>query len=773
MRRRARGLTLAVAVASMAVTATSCAATSTSTNGVAPVPVVADPGAFVGHGSVGQAYITGTTPGRELVLVNAAGHQVASGTTDAYGSLVVRNLVPGPGYRFRTSVRGREIQTPPFPVLSLSDIPPQSFYADQHMHVGLNYITMRDGVKLAATLRLPYGESLKDGPFPTVIEDSGYAIAAPGDLLAHELDPQAGGNPALLPDSATAVGSVVAPLLGFATVSLQMRGTGCSGGAFGLFDLPTTADGYDAVEIVAAQPFVKGHRVGLVGISYSGISQLFVAGTRPPGLAAIAPMSVTDDLYSTGYPGGIFNDGFADSWIQQRVQDAEPAPQGGQPYARALIAAGDKQCLANQRLRLQTQNVDALLADNTHRTPSLFEVRSPSAWAAKIDVPVFLTGQFQDEQTGGQWPAVIAALRHDPDVFVTMQNGVHTDSLSPETLSRWIEFLHLFVADDLPSEPGITDYLAATLFKVTTGASAAPLPPLRFTTAPSVAVARQEFEGETPRIRVLFDNGGGSVPGALGTQWEADYSTWPPPTAVATTYDLGLGGMLTTVAGAPSTVAFRPDPSTRPATDLPAGASVGVALPPYDWTPLTPGAGLGFISAPLADDVVAIGPASLDVWLESSASDTDLQATVSDVLANGSEMFVQSGVLRASDRALDARLSTALSPVPTYLAADATPLPSGTWSLVRIPILPFAHAFRVGDRIRVTITAPGGDRPAWAFATYQTDGAVVDAVSLGGTHSSTLVLPIVPGLRPTDPPPRCPSLRGEPCRTYVPASNGG
>ena len=90
-----------------------------------------------------------------------------------------------------------------------------------------------------------------------------------------------------------------------------MRGTGCSGGAYDLFGYPSDYDAYDAVEIVAHQNWVANHKVGMVGISYSGLSELPSAGTDPPDLAAIAPMSPTDDLFSTGYPGGIFNDGFA------------------------------------------------------------------------------------------------------------------------------------------------------------------------------------------------------------------------------------------------------------------------------------------------------------------------------------------------------------------------------------------------------------------------------------------------------------------------------
>ncbi len=69
-------------------------------------------------------------------------------------------------------------------MLSTRSTPPPSFYADQHLAAGLNYLTMRDGVKLAATVRLPPGKTLADGPFPTVIEYSGYAVAGPASLIA-------------------------------------------------------------------------------------------------------------------------------------------------------------------------------------------------------------------------------------------------------------------------------------------------------------------------------------------------------------------------------------------------------------------------------------------------------------------------------------------------------------------------------------------------------------------------------------------------------------
>jgi predicted acyl esterase len=111
--------------------------------------------------------------------------------------------------------------------------------------------------------------------------------------------------------------------------------------------------------------------------------------------------------------------------------------------------------------------------------------------------------------------------------------------------------------------------------------------------------------------------------------------------------------------------------------------------------------------------------------------------------------------------------------VPTHLPRDARPLPKGRFTLVRVPLFPVAHAFRAGSRIRVTIEAPGGDRPRWRFRTIEA-GRTTNTVGLGGARASRLVMPVVAGATANGtplPPPT--ALRGEPDRAYVPASNGG
>jgi uncharacterized protein len=751
-----------VVAALAALTTAGMFVATTSTPSFAATP-------FQGHGSIGEAYAIGATPGEHLMLVDGSGSKVGSGVVDDLGGIIIRNLSAGRGFRFEETA-GKHRKTATFSVLSAHSTPPASLYSDQHLHAGLNYVTMRDGISIAATVRLPPGKTLADGPFPTVIEYSGYATAAPHSLI-DALEGKAPTSDALLPDTATVVGSVIAPLLGFVTVSVQMRGTGCSGGAFDLFGLPSDYDGYDMIQTVGAQSWVLHHKVGMVGISYSGISQFEVAGTDPPDLAAITPLSSTDDLFSTGYPGGIYNTGFAGSWIAQREVDAEAAPQGGQPWATAEIATGDTTCLANQVLHPEAQQLESLVGPGLSRVPSLFDQRSPAVWATHIKIPVFLVGALEDEQTGPQWPALITALSHDKTVYATMLNGTHIDSLGPDTLSRWLEFLDIYVAGRVPTQNPFLTLLAPEVYaQATGGAKAMTLPSVRFTTDTSVSAARADFAAHDPRVRVLFDNGGGTLgPGALQPTFEADYSTWPAPGKV-TRYYLGSGGTLTSAKGRATNASFRPNPGVRPATDLPTGNAFA-AQPPYNWTTVPAANGVAFETPAFSSPTTIVGPASLDLWLRSSAPDTDLQVTVTEVRPGDTqEEYVTSGFLRASDRALSSS-STVLDPVPTYLKSDRKNLPSGRYSLVRIPVDPIAHSFRAGTRLRIVISAPGGDRPTWAFETAPTHGSVTDTVSLGGALASSLAVNVVRGVTPTAAMPACGALRGEPCRSYSKMAN--
>ena len=88
-----------------------------------------------------------------------------------------------------------------------------------------------------------------------------------------------------------------------------------------------------------------------------------------------------------------------------------------------------------------------------------------------------------------------------------------------------------------------------------------------------------------------------------------------------------------------------------------------------------------------------------------------------------------------------------------------------------MPLYYEGHVYRAGSRIRVTISAPGGAQPIWAFADTLPKGEATVKLAYSATTPSRLTLPVVPGISvPTGLPP-CPGLRGEPCRKYQPLVN--
>jgi uncharacterized protein len=120
-----------------------------------------------------------------------------------------------------------------------------------------------------------------------------------------------------------------------------------------------------------------------------------------------------------------------------------------------MAKQGDRRCRANQKLRLQTQ--DALRVQQTHpfRTPWLFGRRAAGRWLRRAEVPTFFVGQFQDEQTGGHFAQSLPYLNGKPNVWISLQNGVHADSLGPSTITRWAEFMKIYVAGEVPRIPPV------------------------------------------------------------------------------------------------------------------------------------------------------------------------------------------------------------------------------------------------------------------------------------------------------------------------------
>jgi predicted acyl esterase len=706
----------------------------------APAPA-AEAAAFAVQPSVHQVAVTRADQGARAVLRDPAGKQVAARRIDRMGSTLFRDVPAGDGYV--VSVGGT--RAAPVSVVGPDAVPPQSFYSSQRLQPGYGYLKTRDGTTLSIDVKLP--GPADQGPYPTVVEYSGYDPSNPKD---------------------TQPASQVAQLLGYATVGVNLRGTGCSGGAYDYFEELQSLDGYDAIETVAAQPWVAHGEVGMVGISFPGITQLFVARTRPPHLAAITPLSVFDDTDTTLYPGGIFNDGFALSWAKDRQADGSPATDkgGGQQWARKRIADGDETCRTNQALRLQAPNVLDQIRHHRYEQGAASDALAPATFVHDIDVPVFLAGTWQDQETGSHFADMIGDFSPDIPLKVTLMNGLHQDSIGPAVLSQWIEFLDFYVAREIPSVPPVTRALATVALTRLFGKGAT-LAPDRFTNEPDYATTLAAYQAE-PRVRVLFDVGANNSPmPAFATTGPS----FPLPDTTATTWYLGSGGALTPAAPTARSAAdrYEYDPRSVPRTMAVDEHGDDDLDPQYGWKPVPAGKALAYVTPPLASDTVLAGTGSVDLWVRSSTPDVDFGVTISEVRPDGEETYVQSGWLRGTERKVDDAASTPLLPVQTHTRADVEPLPKDRATLVRVPLYPFAHAFRAGSRIRIVVQAPGGTRPSWAFAAVP--GTADVTVSRSAVQPSKVVLPVVSGVTVSTPRPACGTLRGQPCRKYVPLTD--
>ncbi len=744
---------------------------------------------FSAHGSVQQVYAVGLASGERMALVDSRGKQVATGKADSLGGLIFRNVTPGSGYRVRPLAGGSA--SGPLTVLSTRPAPPStSFYSQAIPSNGYSYLTTRDGIQLAIDVHPPTspagepgvppgislplnplsGHPLPSGftvpttpasgaPWPTLIEYSGYGYADPAG-------PQNGI-------------AVIANLMGFAVVDVNMRGTGCSGGAFDFFEPLQSLDGYDVIETIAHQPWVLHHKVGMMGISYGGISQLFTGQTDPPDLAAISPLSVIDNTQTTLYPGGILNTGFAVAWAKERIHDAEPAsPTGGQSYAYQRVQQGDQTCRANQVLHGEAVNLMAKIRANNHYKPSVADPLSPVTFVNKIKVPVYMACQWTDEQTGGHCPDLAEHFTGTNRKWFTFTNGTHVDSLDPDTFNRWYDFLELYVAQQAPIfNAALIRAAAPVIYQQAMGVTGVTLPPDPIQAQPTYAGALAAFEA-LPSIRVLFDNGaGGSSPGQPYPGFEQSFSRFPAPGSTARSWYLSQGGAL--AARPPSRAAansFTWNAHAVPLTDFsgPQDGSPGgiwTATPPYRWVQHPQGTAVSYLTSPLSANTVVVGAGAVHLWVRSSTPNADLQATVTEVRPDGRETFVQSGWVRANERKLDPRKSTPLEPVLGLRTSDVSPLPSNRFVEVTVPLYYEGHVYRAGSRIRITVSAPNGDQPIWSFGETSPKGPATVAIAFSTKMPSRLVLPVVPGVSvPTGLPP-CPGLRGEPCRSYQALAN--
>ncbi|MBV8982711.1 MAG: CocE/NonD family hydrolase [Acidimicrobiia bacterium] len=556
------------------------------------------------------------------------------------------------------------------------------------------YITVRDGTLLKYTVVRPAGT----GPFPTLFTYDGYDAGS---------NPDPGYVAQYVPE-------------GYAFIGVSLRGTGCSGGVWDFFQPAEATDGVDVIRWIAAQSWSDG-KVAMIGKSYPGITQLFVAeeaaAEGESHLVAIAPGHTYGDIYrDVAFPGGIFNYSFASLWSFV----AQPEPS----YSAAFsgVTAGDQTCAQNQANRPQNVPKNAFVQALQHQwDDALIRERSPLYEIGSINVPIYTVISWQDEQVGPRSSNWLSSVNPRVPLYATLTNGDHG------------------MYRTTPSLNDLNRYFDHYLKGIDNGYQ------------------------NTPRLRVWWEsgrNGGARAPG-----WVTSVSQWPPKTKTARWY-LDHGAALGTKKGS-----GLPDPYAYAG---PTGQGIqnpkysGVTSQPdqYLWSVKpAPGTNDAYTSAPLTKDTPVLGSGSLDLWMASTAVDTDLQVTISEVRPDGQEEYVQAGWLRASHRRLDPAQSTATRPYQTQEQSDQEFLSPGTPTFMRVEIFPFGHVFRAGSRIRISIEGPKFLPDLWGFAALPLPAT--NLVYHDAEHPSSLALPVLPNfsIPAADKSlPACGSVIRQPCR---------
>ena len=567
-------------------------------------------------------------------------------------------------------------------------------------------LTMADGT----TLRYAVVRPATQAKLPTLFEYSGY-------------DP--GTNP-----DATYINQYVASGAGYNYIGVNLRGTGCSSGTFDFFQPAEAKDGAAVIAWIRAQPWSDG-KVGMIGKSYPGITQLFVAAENPPGLLAIAPGHFFSDAYrDVARPGGIENHGFASLWsfIAQPSYGVQSSPQ--------RAAQGDQKCAEGTAAPVRGLPTNPFVQLQSHLyDDALYQERSPAPRLDRITASVLATEAWQDEQLGSRGTDLLALLddlnatRHGKKTkwWLDVSNGDHGMMRTPTGYAD------------------LRRYYDYTLKGIDNG------------------------WGERPRVNVWWD----ATTGSRTPTWVTGMEHWSErqrtKAGTLSPYALSLHGDGTMSPAKPGaldaarTYAYTPGAGSQGIGNPAYG---GVAGPPnyYLWSQKPPmGTSLTWTSAPLPTDLTLLGSASLDLWLSSTAPDTDLQVTLSEVRADGKEMYLQKGWLRVSQRKLDPARSSVLRPYQTHQEADVQLLTPGTAVPARVEVFPFGALLRKGSALRVSIEAPTALPELWAFTAFPTPA--VNTVLSDAAHPSRLVLPVVPNdANRRTGYPACDSLIREPCR---------
>jgi putative CocE/NonD family hydrolase len=577
-------------------------------------------------------------------------------------------------------------------------------------------VTMADGTVLRADIQSPTGAP---GPFPVLLAQTPYGRAVLNDEMSYFVKQ------------------------GYIAVSVDVRGTGSSEGAWVPFGPQETADGVELVHWAAALPGSNG-KLGLYGDSYKGINQLTTAAAVGPNspVKAVFPVVAGNDLYRDVFAmGGMPNAEFLPLWLLLTGTESLT-----NPLTEALASGDPQRVLDAARVALQhvggvAANILPLLTASLTGGAEAFDgdywqARNPANILDKVvanGIPAYLVGGWDDLFQRGAlmnyaglqnaWAGRPTSAPMTPGQPVTgryqllmgpwshyAQPGFDVAALKLRWYDHWLKDVDNGVAD-----------------------TATPLHAYQVNGGQWFDTTTYPFTGATPTTLYFGEGNTGtaarsandgpltpSPPTAAGTDW----ITWTPVNSTCTRSTFQwLGGA--NLLSAPGCETSDLERETGPNS-------------------------LVYTGNPVSQPTVIAGPISATIYAQSNTLDTQWVVTVTDVAPDGTSQPLSEGALIGSQRAIDPGKSwygadgSLLMPYHPYTVASEKWVEPNTVTRYDVEVFPVFAKLAAGHRIRVVVTT--ADTPHLAPTLTQLPRLLLGIYQLktGPSAPSSVTIPLAP-----------------------------
>ncbi|MDR3416708.1 MAG: CocE/NonD family hydrolase [Nevskia sp.] len=574
-----------------------------------------------------------------------------------------------------------------------TDYNPATLYP-KTVTVDNQFITMKDGVKLAASVTFPAdaGGKAVTGKFPVILTQTGY-----NKDIGAEVPALGGGNPYLVEH-------------GYIHVVVDTRGTGRSEGEWTAFGDTEQGDYYPTVNWVAQQSWCDG-RIGLYGASLLAITATLTAGKQHPAvkaLFAIVPMG--DGYRDIVFNGGEVNIGFIPLWLALVTGLSVIDPSIHQDPVEGIAAELEHLLGAVTNFQVPTL-LKAVAGDpNTVYDGDFWSQRSPIEGTPMITVPTFIVGGLHD-----------IFQRGEPNLYEQLKGHTTAKML----LGPWTHVQAAFgsglPADGVP----VLDHIALQWMD-------------QYVKSMSAGADAQ------PNVTQYVYGQGHYVTAA----------DWPLPQAGAQQWYLhGDKSLDTTQPGTDAAIRLPQEPLEGICSESTAQWTAGLAgflpLPCFTDDNKAETLEVKYDSAPMPQDFYINGPIMADVWISTTAQDAGVVVRVDDVDPQGRAFALTNGIQDAALRAVDSSRSRYLDGVmiqPWHPFTKDSLQKVGSGDVVEVPveIFPTSALIRAGHKLRVAVGASDFPHGLPPLPELRQSAVGVLTVYSDSTHLSSVVLPVVP-----------------------------